>query len=1509
MIPGAALVKRLLEYLEQLEKLKLKPVFEVPRTPFVAHQHELLQLPDLVFNLQSDGDDVWLRLARLDEIPPPPPGASLSPWITLPKDPSRDLELRSDIPNAGEDPVSLKLDDHPEVRTSFEWYVDNLWTPWAVTEVPRRKARALYNRLFELHQTMASDGTESPLELVWGVGFATWKKQGCPTPVRHPLITQVCEISLNPKTYDLEIRPRNLDPKLEVDSYTATDVVGVRPLDAAWRVALTSASDRINPFEDSTFAGILRTAVGHLDAGGTFRTGMGGEAFPQPSEHLQVTDAWVLFARKRSADILLRDIERLKDEVEKATELPPVVRALVTRGADTVTVNPEIHFRGLSNSESTPDAHELYFPMAYNDEQVSIVGKLQCNDGVVVQGPPGTGKTHTIANVICHYLAQGKRVLVTSKGESALAVLQDKLPEKIRPLSVALLGNDRDGMKQFERSIQQIAATVTGYSPTRAERAITAAEVDLNRLHGKIAMVDRQIADAAVCHLRPYDFQGQSLTAVELAEIVVAQAATHAWFDDELPPGPDGELPFDAAELATLKRLRLDVGDSLAYLEHAVPHATELPSAVELISLHQDLVTVGNIQADIAAGDVLALVDARIKTFERARALLHFLLERREIRSRLASAGLGWTTTLVDQVRAADPGDPVLDIVYRLCGEVEALENERRNLLAHAVVLPEGAELDDDYREALRRLVAGQKAFLLPIGKAHARKQLAGTSVGGESVRTPDGWALVDQLIRWRVESRKIAARWCAVAGELGLDAPTDSSDASIRSLSLWASHVMQARRLVTEFESKLKQRTEEVFGPSVGEAIAAGDEGVHQHAISSLRSHVERNKLVYATERVAAVRIKLSEYSGGIVEQADALLDGSIGTPGTNEADTQARWSEILAELDRLARLRPALDEIGRICLVLHSAGARNWAARLRTVPAAGGDEAIPDTWRAAWRWRQASTLLEQIDGHEQLRKLFKERKSLTTHLERTYQELVSEKAWLGVYMHSPESVRQALQKYLSAIQSLGAGTGIRSGRHRRDARDAMENAYKAVPCWVLPHWRVSEALPAELGLFDLVVVDEASQSDISALPALMRGKTLLVVGDDKQVSPSAVGVAEVQILDLRDRFLAEQPHGALMTPDKSMYDLASVMFAGNAVMLKEHFRSVPAIIEFSNRTFYGGQIKPLRIPRANERLDPPLIDVFVKGGVRNAREVNEAEAQAVVQEIQSILVDPGLVGRSIGVVTLLGHHQAARITTLINQQVSQLDILEREIAIGAPPVFQGRERDIMLVSMVLGHGDRAVNTVAGMEQRFNVALSRARDRMILFRSLLESELRDNSLNSLVLQHFKQPFRQDARKVADLKVLCESPFEHDMFDELTKRGYRVTPQVRSGGFRIDFVVEGSKGRRLAIECDGDKYHGPEQWRDDMQRQRVLERAGWTFWRCFGSSFVRRRQEVLDDLFSTLANLGIEPIGAETIDASSWVAYKEVDPLNVEGLDEPDDAMPGVQPEIDLKSDDAMEVA
>src|SRR6266478_7789467 len=110
-------------------------------------------------------------------------------------------------------------------------------------------------------------------------------------------------------------------------------------------------------------------------------------------------------------------------------------------------------------------------------------------------------------------------------------------------------------------------------------------------------------------------------------------------------------------------------------------------------------------------------------------------------------------------------------------------------------------------------------------------------------------------------------------------------------------------------------------------------------------------------------------------------------------------------------------------------------------------------------------------------------------------------------------------------AIRSIGKGTGIRAERYRRDARRAMTKANRAIRCWIMPHWRVSETLPSELALFDLVIVDEASQSDLWALPALLRAKKLLIVGDNKQVSPAAIGVREVDVRQLYARFLRTLP------------------------------------------------------------------------------------------------------------------------------------------------------------------------------------------------------------------------------------------------------------------------------------------------------------------------------------------------------------------------------------------------
>jgi very-short-patch-repair endonuclease len=163
----------------------------------------------------------------------------------------------------------------------------------------------------------------------------------------------------------------------------------------------------------------------------------------------------------------------------------------------------------------------------------------------------------------------------------------------------------------------------------------------------------------------------------------------------------------------------------------------------------------------------------------------------------------------------------------------------------------------------------------------------------------------------------------------------------------------------------------------------------------------------------------------------------------------------------------------------------------------------------------------------------------------------------------------------------------------------------------------------------------------------------------------------------------------------------------------------------------------------------------------------------------------------------------------------------------------------------------------------------------MYLVRSAGLEDLSDkDKLRRGLITHFVHPFAQDDQRVDDLRELCESPFEREVYDELTERGYRVIPQVRVGDFRIDMVVEGHHDARLAVECDGDRYHGPDKWDADINRQRILERAGWRFWRCFASAFVMHRKDVLQDLVNTLSERGIEPIGAENAPRSVYTEFR-----------------------------------
>ncbi|HTS55784.1 MAG TPA: AAA domain-containing protein, partial [Burkholderiales bacterium] len=560
------------------------------------------------------------------------------------------------------------------------------------------------------------------------------------------------------------------------------------------------------------------------------------------------------------------------------------------------------------------------------------------------------------------------------------------------------------------------------------------------------------------------------------------------------------------------------------------------------------------------------------------------------------------------------------------------------------------------------------------------------------------------------------------------------------------------------------------------------------------------------------------------------------------------------------------------QVTRLIAESGAPQYAQLLRQPPEGEADLLLPETWAQAWRLRRLATHLAAIDPQDEFKKLARMRADLEHDLARAYYAVVVKRAWLKLAQNATPSVRAALQAYLNAIQRIGKGTGKRAVRYRHDARSAAAEAIPAIPCWIMPHYRVSESLPSQLGCFDLVVIDEASQSDLSALPTLLRARKLLIVGDDKQVSPDGVGLEEQKIKALMQRFLADQVpiYRAQMSPERSIYDLAKVVFARSGVALKEHFRCVAPIIEYSKREFYDHELRPLRLAKPSERLDPPLVDVFIDSGRREG-DVNGGEIEFIVAEIGRLIADPQMQRRSIGVVSLLGEEQALAIWDRLNDEFGPELLQRHRVACGDARTFQGRERDVMFLSLVSAPNEVGAPLSRDMfAQRFNVAASRARDRMYLVRSVDLDDLSDaDRLRRGLITHFARPFTQDEASVSNQRERCESPFERELYDWLMQQGYRAAPQVRVGAYRIDLVVEGRNDARLAVECDGDKHQGPEKWADDIRRQRVLERAGWVFWRCYATAFVRRRAAVLEDLRSTLSAHGIEALGAQVAPVSA----------------------------------------
>lgn len=1502
---ASQLLSQLLDYvLEQDKEIDPRGFKLSTHKGFIKGKPDLQGLPGVDFDIKVEGDHTWLRIARLEAHSPP--ALSDSQWTGVivagddPNGPAPRLDeavLKQRLTLAVQSKPALQraafeAQFRAAAQKAFADY-SPLWTTWAEGEKPRRKTIGLYGDLFAIKRQLESEETAKPHELVWGVGVAAWKlryeerSSASMVDFQYPLLTQAVELALDEKTLAIELRPRAVDPQFEFDAFAACLLPSTADVEKAARDALARSADRpVNPFDPGSYEHLLKLIAGNLHDKGRFAPG--ATTFPAPGDDLLISDAWVVLARPRSNNYLHEDIERLKGRLGAGVEIPLGPLALVTPPADEAVGYEPVSFRGLSGLSGGSGANgapsELFFPLPYNHEQVTIVEQLERSNGVAVQGPPGTGKTHTIANIVCHYLATGRKVLVTAKGEQALEVLQSKIPKEVQPLTVALLSGDREGMRQFQSSIEAIIHNVSQLNPEVVREQIRTCHSAIDRAHMELSTIDRRVDAIAHLQLSDVEVDGIQMRAQKMAELVLSGAEKHAWFDDALSLDATHTPPLSGAEAAQMREARRRLGKDLVYASSRIPSSAALLPAAEVGRLHEVLVDMRDIEAAEAKGGLLALRAATPEVLADARKMLEQIEAAAALAKELEDTGDVWTAELRKKC-----GQPSFvserGALEALFGEIDSLIQARAEFLKRPVEVPEPALASQKVREAVIRGAETGKPFgMMSFGGGDVKEQLAAIKVAGLAPASADDWKHVQRYTRLHEQVLSFSVRWNEFADLLSV--PTVKGGVgALRQIELVSVNARKAHRLATNHDAHLPLFAERVFAKPPLLQVR-GTSGQLNEVRQHLRSHLTRAELAQAATQLATLQEKLAGTSGPISVQLRRFVENELGSNAVQVERVVARYAELVSEVRRVEGLAHDIGIVNELAARIDRAGGAKLAARVRSasVGSSGEDAAFPVSWRDAWNWARVKAHLEGIEAREELRTLAARRRDLEAGLAKLYEDLVSKAAWLSTKLGASPKVLSALETYRTAVRRIGQGTGPNATRHRRDAQKAMNDAQGAVPCWVMSHAKVSETLPAQLGCFDLVIVDEASQSDLWALPAVLRGKKILVVGDDKQVSPDGGFISSVRIQELKDRFLTDQPYSAVLTPEKSLYDIASTVFAAQKVMLREHFRCVPPIIAYSN-TFYDGFIQPLRIPKASERIDPPLVDIHVSGGMRGVKDENRLEAQAIAEEIEALLSDPKFAGRTIGVVSLLGPEQAKHIDTLVRSRVDAMELMRRRFDCGDARLFQGSERDIMFLSMVADPSNCRALSGNMFEQRFNVAASRARDRMYLVRSLQLTDLSHLDLRRGLLSHFGKPMDGSVDETKSLIEECESGFEKDVYTALFSRGYRVVPQVKAGSFRIDMVVEGADDARLALECDGDEFHGPDRWAADMSRQRVLERAGWTFWRCFASTWSLRKDEVLKELLDRLTAMGIEPLGAlerapSLVEYRPWTAKGANDKVN-----------------------------
>lgn len=1487
-------------YLRDLAQLRSKIVRDLTSYERTFWLDELRGRPDCEARCfrevdvsdRIDGDEWAVVRKRAEPVRPPLPEV-VTRWVEpgtgvsvdspprlidrIQKTPTAEVE--EEFEHGLEGPMDLleedgfeRLADHPEVARAFDAFMRSRWEPWAAEHRAWQEYQAkVYNPLFLIHRDLLRLGEE--FELVLGIGCLTWRPDGGQQVRRH-LVTApaLLEFDAARGTFTLGLAPEGSGLAVETDMLDP----GERPsLDQMKGVQSDLEKTGGDPWAFEAVDRVLHGFVNAVHGRGEYcpNAYRAGEFGPDP----RVAFAPALLLRKRTARGKVKALETVISQLEGGGEIPEGVRRL-TRAAGPRSDGGQAR----AGADGGADTERIYFPLPANEDQRKIVERLNESHGVLVQGPPGTGKSHTIANLISHLLATGNRILVTAESPRALGVLRDKLPEGIRPLCLSVLGNDRAAQDNVKSSVEGILGRVEGWNEASEIDSLERAERDLDDLMRREAELEREVrtfreAETYTQTVCDGAYRG---TASSIARAVRKDAERYGWLVDAV--GLDEACPVTVEDLKEFRRLL-----GLVSPERELECGLSRPDPG---------VTVPEPDAIAGQWDELAALGARIGCApadepEFATASDHDLREALVAMRALQAAVRGVP------VRAAPWAAGALSDALRGAGSAWRRRQERTEaalaehgdeagvLASLSVRLPEGRRLDElladasDLLDHLRR--GGRMGFLVfrPRVVRRTRYLAREASVDGRPCDQAGTLELLRRHLACAAGLRRGWEAWASTVEPASED--LGALVGGLRDLQSVLARVLSAGELAEVATAALARlaldETPALEDPAAVEAVAA-----------ALQRTLDRRRVAALEEALGASCALLRAMAGtagahpvcGRLADAVGRRDAGAVRAACEEIEGLERDAALVVERDRLRRqIGSVLPGLAGSLAATHTDEA--WDARI-------------EGWDGAWSWARARAWLEHFTNPGRAREAEAELGRVKARILKRLAEAASLRAWRSCVSSMEPAHQQHLIAWQQAVKRFGKGRGPNAERHRRSAQGHLEQCQKAIPAWIMPLYRIFETVPPRPGMFDVLIVDEASQCGAESLILFYLAKKIIIVGDDKQISPQNVGVDRKDAAVLLKEHLSDVDLADTFDLENSLFKHGEVRFIQDNLMLKEHFRCVPEIIRFSDDLCYDNRLVPLR-QYPTDRL-APLVARHLPWGVRTGdkKAANDAEADAIVDAVAACCGDPRYEGKSMGVISLLGDQQAKIIESRLIQRIGPEEVERRRIICGDAYSFQGDERHVMFLSLVAAPSGRSSKSYKALtteddERRFNVAASRAEDQVWLFHSLMPEDIPNKEcLRWKLLNHFYEPARAtaeangvdlDALRVAAAGSRSDEPpepfdswFEVDVYLRLVARGYRVVPQFRAGRYLVDLMVEGRT--RLAVECDGDQFHGPERLDADMGRQRQLERAGLRFWRVRGSEFYFDPDAAMASLWSQLDALGIEPAPAAggTTDRGGHVA-------------------------------------